>query len=477
MKKKIALLFFVLLLLGIIIYFLPTNKYEFVKDIKESVPQKYKKFLKNTLFALPELFNRVEMLEKNSKDFHERINNNYSSLNIFASQLTGINLQGINFKIIKKPIPFHKTANYGDGKPIAYMARYKDKIFFISGYGKILSANIENFTKDLNINYFEIKNNLREIITDKAFWDVSSSVIVRDKTGWDNNLSNGVSIKGLMVDDNKIYISYLREVKNKCYATSILFANLNDDFLNFEKFYVPENCVSPLDTEFLAHAAGGRMAPYKDNKILLTVGDFSHFNIAQDDKLHFGKIISIDKNKKNIEIISKGHRNPQGLIYLKDEDVILSTEHGPRGGDEINKIVKNGNYGWPIASYGIIYGHEIKKIGPKFESHKTNGFMEPIFHWKINPGIGQIIKIPDSFSNKLSNSFFLTSLSGSLDKNGEYQGKSLFLVKFDKEFSKVMSIERLFLGERIRDIIYLDSIKAFLISLENTSSIGLVSEK
>ena len=106
--------------------------------------------------------------------------------------------------------------------------------------------------------------------------------------------------------------------------------------------------------------------------------------IAQDDNLNFGKIISIDIDTKEYTYFSKGHRNPQGLLYLKDKDVVLSTEHGPKGGDEINKIIKDENYGWPIASYGIIYGHEIKKLGPTFEEH-VNGFKEPSFYWNINP--------------------------------------------------------------------------------------------
>ena len=43
-------------------------------------------------------------------------------------------------------------------------------------------------------------------------------------------------------------------------------------------------------------------------------------------------------------------------MYL--DEVILSAEHGPRGGDEINKIVFGGNYGWPISSYGEPYFHQ-----------------------------------------------------------------------------------------------------------------------
>ena len=49
-----------------------------------------------------------------------------------------------------------------------------------------------------------------------------------------------------------------------------------------------------------------------------------------------GKIISIDKNSREFDLISKGHRNPQGLFYLAEDNLIINTEHGPKGGDEIN---------------------------------------------------------------------------------------------------------------------------------------------
>ena len=80
---------------------------------------------------------------------------------------------------------------------------------------------------------------------------------------------------------------------------------MNLTYLEFNDFYVPNDCISPLDTEFLPHAAGGRMVVYKDNKILLTVGDFSHFMIAQDDNLNFGKIVSIDIKTKKYKYFSK----------------------------------------------------------------------------------------------------------------------------------------------------------------------------
>ena len=55
--------------------------------------------------------------------------------------------------------------------------------------------------------------------------------------------------------------------------------------------------------------------------------------------------------------------------------------------------------------FSIIYGHEIKKLGPTFEEHAPNGFKEPSYYWKINPGIGQIIELPRNFSENLKDHF------------------------------------------------------------------------
>ena len=54
------------------------------------------------------------------------------------------------------------------------------------------------------------------------------------------------------------------------------------------------------------------------------------------DKFNFGKILSINLENKDIEIMSMGHRNVQGLYYDKNKNLIWSSEHGPKGGDEVN---------------------------------------------------------------------------------------------------------------------------------------------
>ena len=67
------------------------------------------------------------------------------------------------------------------------------------------------------------------------------------------------------------------------------------------------------------------------------------------------KIIAISKKNSGSRVVSLGHRNPQGLDYSTDFDYLISTEHGPAGGDEVNLNIDTENiknFGWPISSYG-----------------------------------------------------------------------------------------------------------------------------
>ena len=101
-----------------------------------------------------------------------------------------------------------------------------------------------------------------------------------------------------------------------------------------------------IDNEFNAHQSGGKLFKFDEENIIFSLGDFHLRKLAQEDNTPFGKIVKINIYKLNHEILSKGHRNPQGLLYNKN-DFIISTEHGTHGGDEINlnlntrKNVKN----------------------------------------------------------------------------------------------------------------------------------------
>jgi len=97
---------------------------------------------------------------------------------------------------------------------------------------------------------------------------------------------------------------------------------------------------------------GGRMAFVDDDTLLLTLGDhdFSGLDanrmLAQDPRSSYGKTILIHLQDKSTDVLTSGHRNPQGL-FLDSQGVIWETEHGPQGGDELNILRKAFNYGWP----------------------------------------------------------------------------------------------------------------------------------
>lgn len=113
---------------------------------------------------------------------------------------------------------------------------------------------------------------------------------------------------------------------------------------------------------------GGRIAFMADGTLLIPHGDaYSLREDAQKLDNHFGKILRINPDgtipqdnpfvgvKGALpEIWSYGHRNPQGIILASD-GAVYESEHGPKGGDEINRIMPGVNYGWPAATYGIDY--------------------------------------------------------------------------------------------------------------------------
>lgn len=75
-------------------------------------------------------------------------------------------------------------------------------------------------------------------------------------------------------------------------------------------------------------------------------------------------------------IWSYGHRNPQGLDFNPVDGRLWSTEHGPRGGDELNLVQRSRNYGWPVITYGINYNGT-----PITDRTQAEGMEQPVIHW------------------------------------------------------------------------------------------------
>jgi glucose/arabinose dehydrogenase len=116
---------------------------------------------------------------------------------------------------------------------------------------------------------------------------------------------------------------------------------------------------------------------------------------AQNTKSNWGKIhrfnddgsIPADNpvlpgNSAPSSVWSYGHRNPQGLAMHPVTGEIWSSEHGPKGGDELNIIRKGFNYGWPLYSLGVNYDGSVISSG-----HTATGIEPPLYSWTPSVGV------------------------------------------------------------------------------------------
>tara|TARA_B100000579_G_scaffold430988_1_gene445315 strand:- start:3575 stop:4531 length:957 start_codon:yes stop_codon:yes gene_type:complete len=266
---------------------------------------------------------------------------------------------------------------------------------------------------------------------------------------------------------NDIYITGKKDIGDKTFL-EIVRGKFDEKKINFENIIKlrSENCV-------LRHAVhSGKIQIYNnnENKILLAVNHAGGMDGGSLENLSAdsicGKILLIDAKNKSYEIFSSGHRNISGLYT--DKDVIISAEHGPHAGDEINKIKKGNKYGWPIVSHGEKYSRDKNDEEPNYKkNHKENGFEEPIFSFVPAIGISEIIKLPNNFSKLWQDNFLLASL----------HGKYLYRIRFDEEYNKIIYYEPIFIGDRIRDLIYVHDSKKILLALELEGALGIITNQ
>ena len=340
-----------------------------------------------------------------------------------------------------------------------YIDFFENKIFVLSSQGVL--AFREDFVRDNDENNFkQIRNNIHDFIGLNQF----------KKNKW-------FSLKDLHIFNNQVFISYTEEIKKDCWNTSVIYGNINYKNIKFKKLFSPKKCIHSidnLDKEFGANQSGGRIVKFDDNHILLTVGDYRSRHFAQDKKSVNGKIIKININNSDYKIISMGHRNPQGLYFDRENNFILETEHGPKGGDEINlievdKIQENKipNYGWAVASYGEHYdGSSPRQKTLKFQkyplhkSHSEHGFIEPLKAFVPAIAISEIVKIE-------KNNYVVSSMGSKRDGD-----KSLYFFQLNED-KQLINLEQVKVFERIRDLRFNNN-KLYLF-MENTASIGVIN--
>jgi glucose/arabinose dehydrogenase len=140
------------------------------------------------------------------------------------------------------------------------------------------------------------------------------------------------------------------------------------------------------------------------------------------------------------EIWSYGHRNVQGLAIDPRTGRLWESEHGPRGGDEINLPEAGKNYGWPIISNGMDY--TTNRPYPETIGTHAPGMESPYHVWKKSPGLSGMAFLVGHPESRWNNSLFLGALA---DHD---------LIRLTLDGDRIVSEERLLddLGARIRDV-------------------------
>ena len=185
-----------------------------------------------------------------------------------------------------------------------------------------------------------------------------------------------------------IYLSYAAG-STKINSTHVARVRLEGDRLRDLQVIFQTNTKKDTPVHY-----GGKMLFLPDGTLLLTVGDgFDYREKAQLLASGLGKVVRMTDSggvpadnpfldRKAVPLIwTLGHRNPQGLARDPVTGRIYESEHGPRGGDEINLLAAGSNYGWPAATHGLDYSGAT--ISP-YTSYK--GMVDPLVVW--TPSIG-----------------------------------------------------------------------------------------
>jgi glucose/arabinose dehydrogenase len=273
------------------------------------------------------------------------------------------------------------------------------------------------------------------------------------------------------------------------YATFTSLVAEKDSEVKLVRFKVKNDKIQNVENIFATGGGntfnnhyGSRIAFDKNNYLFVSIGEGGGSSLggpnstnknAQDTKLNWGKVhrmkdngdIPSDNpvlpgNTKPTTIFSYGHRNPQGLTLNPQTGDIWETEHGPKGGDEINIISKGVNYGWPTYSIGINYNGTTVS-----NDHKAEGIKEPIFTWTPSIGVCGITFINSDNFKSWKGNFLATGLAG--------QKLYRFVIKDNKVVEENIWMEKM---GRFRNVIQ-GSDGAIYISLEGPGRILKVTAK
>ncbi len=484
MNKKIVLSILIGFFFILIGFFFINNTVNLKESSTIFLNNEQRKIIKKYFFPykiISQQENRIERLEKELSQKKNYSNSFvYNIEEIFKKSLTDIQLKKkdeiilSDNKIMNK---FELVNGFYSGifgkRPGGFIDIHQDNLLILSARG------ILGFSNDINKLYFkQIRNNLNDFINFEQLKKTDSSnkeIILNTPQTW----NSVVTVRDLFIDKDKIYISYVEQIKLNCWNISVLHSKIDYNNIIFKKLYSFDKCDGSNNPKY-SNQTGGRIVNFDKNHILLSVGVLGDDQLAQKTTSIKGKIIKINTNDSSYEIVSMGHRNPQGLLFDRESNHILLTEHGPLGGDEINLIEVNKisekkplNYGWAIVSAGEHYCTKYFKKNeepcaskyknfPLYKSHKKHGFIEPLKSFVPSIAISEIVKIRE-------NNYVLGSMGA--DKE---QHKSLYFFQLNDQ-KKIINLKQVKVFQRIRDLAFKNDVLYLL--FEEPTSIGVISLK
>lgn len=191
-----------------------------------------------------------------------------------------------------------------------------------------------------------------------------------------------------------LFVSHERWHDNdRCLTTTISSIELDapGGVAPWSTIFSSQPCLKP-EGVFDRLESGGRLRLRPDGRLLLTLGDYGFSaagaELAQSDEADYGKVLMISRDG-TYEVLSRGHRNPQGLM-IDSAGRFWSTEHGPQGGDELNLLRRGANYGWPLMTYGTPYG-ALSKSRP--EPGPDADLEAPVHAFVPSIGVSNLIQV------------------------------------------------------------------------------------
>jgi aldose sugar dehydrogenase len=269
------------------------------------------------------------------------------------------------------------------------------------------------------------------------------------------NSSGQGGLLGLCIDPqfatNRMVYWVFSEQSSGGNLTAVAKGRLSDNETSIESPVVIYRAI-PAASSNLHY--GGRILFDASGNLFVSTGERSNLDtrpLAQSVTAALGKIVRITTGGTPAtgnptfsgagalpELYSIGHRNPQGIAIHPTTGDLWQSEHGPRGGDEINRVVAGANYGWPTITYGIEYSGE--KVGSGIQ--QQDGLQQPVYYWDPVISPSGITFYKGNRVPEWENNLFIGALSGQ------------HIARLVIENNKVVGEERLLASEnqRFRDI-------------------------